>query len=219
MPWKFWKDRRGPAEPPPPKPPEDEEILRAVRALQEGAGPEAFTPIYRRFIRTLYSFFANQSVLRDDAEDLAHVTLQRAYEKIHQYRFEARFETWLRQIGENVWLNAVRETQAAKRAARLEPLDLAGAEGWSVASTLADSAPTPEEAALAEERRRVLQEAVEALPPGMRRCTELRVYQDLQYQEISAVTGIGLNSVRSQLFEARKRLEPVLAKYFQGVDF
>ena len=39
---------------------------------------------------------------------------------------------------------------------------------------------------------------------------------DLRYREISDVTGIGLNSVRSQLFEARKRLKPVLDEYFQG---
>jgi RNA polymerase sigma-70 factor (ECF subfamily) len=219
MPWKFWKDRRGPAEPPPQKPPEDEVILQAVRALQAGAGPDAFTPIYRRFIRPIHSFFAHQSLLREEAEDLAQITLQRAYEKIHQYRFEARFETWLRQIGENVWRNAVRDRQAAKRAVELEPLEQAGAEGWDMSSRLADPAPTPEQAALAEERRKVLQEAVEALPADMRRCTELRVFMDLQYQEISAVTGIGLNTVRSQLFEARKRLEPVLAKYFQGVGF
>lgn len=215
MPWKFWTDRRGPAEPPPPKTPEDEEILRAVRALQAGAGPDAFAPIYRRFRRSLVYFFANQSSLRDEAEDLAQITLLRAYEKIHQYRFEAKFETWLRQIGENVWRNAVRDRQAAKRAAELEPLDLT-AEDWGASSRLADGAPTPEQAALAEERRRVLQEAVEALPPGMRRCTELRVYQDLQDHEISRVTGIREGTVRSQLFEARKRLEPVLAKYFQG---
>ncbi|HKH48228.1 MAG TPA: sigma-70 family RNA polymerase sigma factor [Thermoanaerobaculia bacterium] len=219
MPWQFWKDRRGPAEPPPPEPPEDEEILQAVRALQAGAGPEAFAPIYRRFLPPLTRFFSHQTALREEAEDLAQATLIRAYEKIHQYRFEARFKTWLRQIGENVWLNAVRDTQAVKRAARLEPLGPIGSAGWDPSSRIADDAPDPEQAALAEEQMRVLQQAVEALPPGMRQCTELRVYGDLQYQEISDVTGIGLNTVRSQLFEARKRLKPVLAKYFQGADF
>jgi RNA polymerase sigma-70 factor, ECF subfamily len=219
MPWKFWKDRREPAESRPQKPPEDEEILQAVQALQAGAGPDAFAPLYRRFRRPLYRFFWHQSALREEAEDLAQITLLRAYEKIHQYRFEARFETWLLQIGENVWLNAVRDTQAAKRAAQLVSLDGVGVEGGDASASLADHGPTPEQAALAEERRRVLQEAVEALPPGMRRCTELRVYQELQYHEISAVTGIGLNTVRSQLFEARKRLEPVLVKYFQGTGF
>jgi DNA-directed RNA polymerase specialized sigma24 family protein len=52
----------------------------------------------------------------------------------------------------------------------------------------------------------------------MRRCTELRLLADLKYQEIASLTGIGLNSVRSQLFEARQRLKPILDHYFQGAD-
>jgi len=216
MPWTFGKDRRGPS---PPPSGQDAEILQAVRDLQAGAGPAAFEPIYRRFLRPLTTFFANQTALREEAEDLAQDTLAKAYEKIHQFRFEAGFQTWLRQIGENVWLNALREGKAVKRAARHVPLDAPDGEGHGVASCVPDAAPTPEEAALAQERSRVLQAAVEALPAGMRTCTELRVYQDLPYQEISDVTGIGLNTVRSQLFEARKRLGPLLAKYFQGAGF
>ncbi|HBL31573.1 MAG TPA: hypothetical protein DD490_32530 [Acidobacteria bacterium] len=201
-------------------PPEDAEILQAVRDLQAGAGPAAFEPIYRRFRRPLTTFFANQTALCEDAEDLAQQTLVKAYEKIHQFRFEARFQTWLRQIGENVWLNALRDGKAVKRAARLVPLEAPDAEGPGGGATrVPDLAPTPEEAALAGERSRVLQAAVEALPAGMRTCTELRVYQDLPDREISDVTGIGLNTVRSQLYEARKRLEPLLAKYFQGAGF
>jgi DNA-directed RNA polymerase specialized sigma24 family protein len=53
----------------------------------------------------------------------------------------------------------------------------------------------------------------------MRKVTELRLFQDLQYEEIARIQGVGTNSVRSQLFEARKRLKPVLDDYFQGVEF
>ena len=44
-------------------------------------------------------------------------------------------------------------------------------------------------------------------------------YGDLKDREISNATGIGLAAVRSQLYEARKRLKPLLEQYFQGVDF
>lgn len=219
MPWNIGKDRRGSAAPPPPPPdpPGDEEVLKAVRALQAGAGRDAFAPIYRRYRRSLFAFFSRQSTLREEAEDLAQQTLFRAYENIHQYRFEARFQTWLRQIGENVWRNAVRERQAAKRDARLEPLDPTGQD--EEAASVVDAAPTPEQTVLAEERRRVLRAAIDSLPPGMRLCTRLRLFADLKYREISAVTGISLDTVRSQLFEARQRLKLVLDEYFQGVDF
>jgi RNA polymerase sigma-70 factor, ECF subfamily len=210
--------------PPDPSSLGDEEILLAVRALQSGAGRDAFEVVFRRLFRPLVNFFANQSTLREEAEDLAQTTLVRAYERIHQYRFEASFAAWVRQIGENVWKNAVRERQAIKRPQVVDaPEPAVDAEGETTAlsaleNRVRDKAPNPEEEVLASERTRKLQAAIEALPPGMRQCTKLRLFADLHYREISDVTGIGLNSVRSQLFEARKRLKPVLDKYFQGAE-
>ncbi|MES1244623.1 MAG: sigma-70 family RNA polymerase sigma factor [Acidobacteriota bacterium] len=196
---------------------EDEEILAAVRSLQAGAGSEAFAPIARRLLRPLTTFFANRPALKEQADDLAQDTLLRVYTKIDQYRFEAAFSTWVRQIAENVWKNAVRDLQAAKRGAPAEALDSAEDETGSL--KVADPAPTPEARALAAERTRVLRSALDRLPEGMRLCTELRLVSDLKYREISEVTGIGLDTVRSQLFEARKRLKPVLEQYFQDMDF
>ncbi|HSS50119.1 MAG TPA: sigma-70 family RNA polymerase sigma factor [Thermoanaerobaculia bacterium] len=202
--------------PPDPPSPRDEEILQAVRALQDGAGRDAFEVIFRHFYRPLFTFFANRPALRGEAEDLVQATLFRVYERIHQYRFEASFSAWVRQVGENVWKNAVRERLAVKRPLLVEAQVLTADPEREIANGVRDEAPNPEEEILAGERTRMLQGAIAALPPGMRQCTELRLFSDLQYRDISAITGIGLNSVRSQLFEARKRLKPILDEYFQG---
>jgi RNA polymerase sigma-70 factor (ECF subfamily) len=201
-----------------PSSPGDEEILAAVRALQGGASSAAFEVIYRRYFPSTFRFFANRPALREEAEDLAQAALFRAYEKIGLYRPEAdaSFAAWLRTIAENVWKNAVRERLAVKRVAPGEPAEPAVDGG--AAADARDERPDPEAALLAHERTRVLQAAIESLPPGMRQCTELRLFADLKYQEIASITGIGLNSVRSQLFEARQRLKPVLDHYFQGAD-
>jgi RNA polymerase sigma-70 factor (ECF subfamily) len=153
--------------------------------------------------------------LREEAEDLAQATLFRAYERIGLYTpdAEASFAAWLRTIAENVWKNAVRERLAAKRVLPGEP----AVEGGVVIDAT-DARPDPQEVLLAHEQRRVLRAAIDSLPPGMRQCMELRLFADLKYQEIASITGVGLNSVRSQLFEARQRLKPVLDDYFQGAD-
>ncbi len=192
----------------------------AVRALQAGAGPDAFAPIALHFLKPLIIFFANRPVLRQEARDLAQTTLIRVLENIHQYRFEARFSTWLRHIAENVWKNAVRDLQTAKRGAPVESLDTAADESGNDQGALqiADESGTPEEEILAREKAAVLRRAIEALPPGMRRCTELRLYANLKYREIADQMGIGISSVKSQLFEARQHLKPVLDEYFQGAD-
>lgn len=199
---------------------EDEEILAAVRALQEGGRAGAFEPIFRRFHPQLLRFFSRRGFSTAEAEELSQSTLERVFRNIDKYRSEAPFASWLLRIAENVWKNEVRDRQAAKRGAPAESLDSAG-KGREEPGPLqaGDPGPSPEEALLAAERARVVRSAVEALPPGMRKCTELRLYSDLQDREISAVTGIGLAAVRSQLFEARKRLKPLLEQYFQGADF
>lgn len=198
---------------------EDEEILQAVQALQAGAGPDAFEPIFTRYYRPLYLFFANRPALREEADDLAQTTLFRAFENIHQCRSEEGFEAWLWQIGQNVWRNAVRDRQALKRGPETETLDEPGEHGEILPAgvVFGDVPANPEEVALLGERIRILRAAIEGLPPGMRQCAELRLFADLKYREIAELTGSGLNTVRSQLFEARKRLKPVLDEYFQGV--
>jgi RNA polymerase sigma-70 factor (ECF subfamily) len=201
---------------------QDEGILEAVQALQGGAPSAAFEVIYNRYRRPLYYFFANQSALREEAEDLAQATLWRAFERIHQYQPEehASFGAWLRTIAENLWKNAVRDGQALKRSVPGETVELPEGDAEGAArDTPRAPAPDPEEAVLARERTRVIQEAIVSLPEGMRRCAELRIGGDLKYEDIARILGIGLNSVRSQLFEARRRLKPVLDTYFQGVEF
>jgi RNA polymerase sigma-70 factor, ECF subfamily len=206
--------------------PVDAEILAAVRALQGGGPPEAFEVIYRRFYPPLFHFFANQPALREEADDLAQATLLRAYQGIGGFRGGERgsFWAWLRTIAENVWKNAVRERTAAKRAAAGEmvaPRAPAGEEAeaeWDLLATVKDELPDPQGVALARERTRKLAEAIAGLPAGMRLCAELRLFADLKYEEIAKVTGIGLNSVRSQLFEARRRIKAVLEPYFRGFE-
>lgn len=201
--------------------PGDEEILEAVQALQAGApSNRAFEILFRHFYRPLHRFFFNRPGLREEADDLVQATLLRAFQGIRQYRPEehAGFDSWLWTVAENVWKNAVRERRTQKRTLPGEAVELdAAGEGPAVDPKA--GTPDPEEAALSRERTRVLRQAIESLPAGMRRVTELRLLGDLKYEDIARVQGIGLNSVRSQLFEARRRLKPVLDDYFQGADF
>ena len=120
-------------------------------------GRDAFEILFRRFYRPLFTFFANRRSLREEAEDLVQTTLFRAYERIHQYPFEASFEAWLLQIGENVWKNAVRERMAAKRPHFVEAQETTvDAEGEiaTLENGVRDEAPNPEEEVLAGERTR-----------------------------------------------------------------
>ncbi len=201
---------------------DDGAIRDAVRALQGGADPDAFEPIFERYFRSLTYFFGNQSELRDDAEDLAQQTLFRAYENIEQYREDAAFSTWLWQIAENVWKNADRKRRTLKRDAPevgLPELEDQGREPEAPAVQLASGRSTqPEEDTLRRERAQGLRQAMNELPSGMRTAIELWV-REFKYREIAAALNVGIGTVKSQIFEAKQRLRPVLKRHFDRTDF
>ena len=190
------------------------------------AGDErAAEVLFRRFYAPTRLFFENQPRLRHEADDLAQLTLERAFRKIHQFRFECRFQTWLRRIGENVWRNADRYHRALRRDVPTVPLDLVAggpennAERVDMERTqVEETAPNPEEQVLADEEVRVLHRAMACLPAGMRQLMELRVIHDLSYDAIATQAGVTTGTVKSQLHEARKRLEPVLREYFRDAE-
>lgn len=78
----------------------------------------------------------------------------------------------------------------------------------------ASAGPNPAQAALLEERRRLVAEAVAALPPPMREVIVLREFEELDYAQIAEATGCNLGTVKSRLARAReelrKRLAPML---------
>ena len=79
-------------------------------------------------------------------------------------------------------------------------------------------APTPLRRLLDKEMGMLLQQAVSSLPAQMRRCVRLRVFQDLEYEEIAEVLQISPSTVKVQLFKARKRLQMQLGDALAGAD-
>jgi RNA polymerase sigma factor (sigma-70 family) len=48
----------------------------------------------------------------------------------------------------------------------------------------------------------------------MRRCVQLRFGQGLKYKEVAEALGISIETVKSQLHNATRRLRPLVASYF-----
>lgn len=187
----------------------DPEILDAIYRLQTGGGaPEAFEPIFKRYYRPLYRFFSNRAILKEEADDLAQMTLIRAYQNIGQFRFQASFSTWLHYIGENVWRNAVRDRQAGKRGENfLVELSLDEAES---ALLVPDSAPGPFESVHQKERIALVRHILSEMPERMRECNELSILHGLDPREIASRTKTDVSTVRVQLYRGRKYFKQTL---------
>jgi RNA polymerase sigma-70 factor (ECF subfamily) len=177
---------------------------------------ESFRSIFRHYYRLVRSFFKKRGFSEEECDDLAQETFIRVHRNLERFRGDSTFETWLFQVTANVYRNELRSRAAATREkaeASLKEAALSRKEPDVNASE--SSTEDPLDLYLTEERAEVLRQAMEELPPQMRRCVELRVQRDLKYREIAVLMGVSIDTVKAHLFQARQLLKPKLGSYFK----
>lgn len=192
------------------------DTVRGILAeLQAGAPAEAgFRRLIALYHHPVYRFFAKRGFPPDDCLDLTQETFLGIYTGISSFRSEASFDTWLFKVAMNVFLKQRRRQGTQKRVGEEVSLD---EQAGDAEVPLPAEGPTPGEETLSRERSHLLRKAVETLPPQMRRCLMLRVYQDLKYREIAEVMSLSIDTVKAHLYQARARLQAELGGYFANV--
>jgi RNA polymerase sigma-70 factor (ECF subfamily) len=204
-------------------PAEKERIARAVREFQQGIDCEGnFRRIFDAYYHQVQGFFAKRVSLPEDCLDLTQDTFLRVYKGLEGYRGEAELGTWLFRIAFNTHLKWLRRQQAAQPTKDgLPPPEGPDFEPavWEEDEPVAVSPqPSPLDDALAEEQHRLLREAIDQLPGQMRKCTELRIYQELSYREIAVLMRLSIETVKVHLFQARKKLKEVMRDSSQELN-
>jgi len=197
-----------------------EQFDEAVRTVQS-AGPDhpAAEILFRSLDRSFFRFFRAAGFSTDRAEDLTQDALLRVFRKIDDYRFEGSFSAWARSIAVTTLKNHWRDSSAKKRSGREVPLEfqpLGGEEGTSRERPELTVAAEAEVLTIDAERRRLLWSAFEELPTRMRQTAQLYFGEGFSYQETADALGVGLNSIRSHLGEARLRLQRILSQYLSS---
>ncbi len=175
---------------------DEREIIDLLRAHDE-AGAEALARRYGPLLRYLIA-----PILPDgrDREECFNDVLLRVWEKIGLFDEERGSFT--------AWLTALARNAALTRARRRRPEEEA-LEGE------ASSDPTPEEALLAAERRRVLLDAVASLPREERALFWRKYYYRQPTEQIAAETGLTVRAAEGRLYRIRKKLRKRLGGEFE----
>jgi RNA polymerase sigma-70 factor (ECF subfamily) len=163
--------------------------------------------LFRQLYGPVLSFFARQGCAPDLSQDLAQETLLRAFKSLEQFRSEAKTSTWVLTIATNLWRSRFRDAKAAKRDGQEVSISHQG-------PSLPFSEDRPLRSTLDVERRRLLRQAIESLPPRMRQCVLLRIYQDKSYREIAEFLEVSEQTAKSQVSMAKARLRSSLAEHY-----
>ncbi|MDD9938619.1 MAG: RNA polymerase sigma factor [Myxococcales bacterium] len=164
-----------------------------VAAFERLIGDEL--PRVRRFAR---SICRNQA----EADDLAQDALLKAYVSIRSYRFQATFSTWLFRIVRNAFIDYTRSAHG-KRAARSQPI---GPE----LELPAHEQGRPDVSLARRELSAQLWGALQALPVEYRTAIVLFDVEGFSQEEVAAVEGVAVGTIKSRLSRGRRQLRGIL---------
>ncbi len=173
-----------------------------------------FEQLFERYSRPVSSFFARRGFSRDDCLELTQETFLGVYRGMERFRRGTNAKGWVFTIATNIWRNEVRRRKAGKREGREVSLDKLLDDGQEMGNR---PEADPLAAALRKERHDLLHDTLQELPEQMRQCLLLRIDQQLKYHEIATVMQVSVNTVKSQLFQAKQRLQKRLAEEEAGV--
>lgn len=136
-----------------------------------------------------------------DAEDVAQEVFFQVARRLHGFRGESKFRTWLHRLALNLALDRRRRSRWRKPHVDAEILER---------RPTANRSDDPFLSSAAAERARAVSECLATLPDSLRRVIHLRYWLGLTTDEISAVLQMPAGTVKSHLHRGRRILFHVL---------
>jgi RNA polymerase sigma-70 factor (ECF subfamily) len=151
--------------------------------------------VYKNRIAALgMGFFKNLT----DTEDFVQDVFIKIFTGLKSFRGDSRFSTWITRIAYNTAINALNRRKVYE----------------SIASEdlLVDDAANPEEQEIRRVSGEALLEAVRDLPEQHALCIDLFFFHGMSHKEISDLTGLPVNTIKSHIFRAKKLLRDKLTE-------
>lgn len=168
---------------------------------------EALQILISRYLKQVYSFVYRNVGNARDAEDITQETFVKVWRNLKKFNQEKKFKTWIFKIAQNTCFDFFRKKKPVPFS------EFENEEGDNtIAETVADPAPLPEEIFDRENLAQELSAAIETLPPKYRAVLFLHYNDHLTFQEIAELLGEPLDTVKSRHRRAVIALRKILVK-------
>lgn len=166
-------------------------LIRRVSLRDRSALRELYLLYHRRLSRFLMRLTQRQDV----AEEVINDTLLVVWNSADRFRGDSRVSTWIVGIAYRRALKSVRRRRS------FELLEIEATDSLVGADGLQDC-----------ETQEWIEEALEALPIEQRMCLELAYVLGHSCEEISVITSCPVNTVKTRLYHARRKLSLLLPR-------
>jgi RNA polymerase sigma-70 factor (ECF subfamily) len=170
----------------------------------------AFTELIQRYERKTYHIAFRIMGNHPDAADAAQEALVRVYTRLHNFRGDSLFSTWLFRVVTNTCLDQLRRRGRLRCGSLEASLPLDGPSNKPLQTLDVDDGPI--DWAERHEVQAAVQRAIAKLPEEYRTVVIMRDLQEYTYHEIAEMLQTSLGTVKSRLHRARLALRVLLKR-------
>ena len=193
-------------------------ILAADRSLTDDSiissilrgKKEDYEILVRRYNNLLYKTARGILHEAEDIEDVMQEAYIRGYEKLHQFRKEAQFSTWLTRILINCALQHATKLNGRKH------LDINALKEEDSGSLT--EIPSESTAEVGENLKRAVEGAIDHLPPKYRIIFVLREIEQTSVADAASILGISEENVKIRLHRAKIMLKDMLRSELSSLE-
>lgn len=190
-----------------------------ARDLMAGK-PDAFDRFVEHFRAKIFQYSWLMCGHREDAEEVSQDTLLKVFENFEQLREPEHVRSWVLRIAKNFCLMKRRRSQfaPARELSLDEFMPALDRDGGTVKIEIADWSSLPEDRVLQAELRRVMGEAIAALPDIYRSVILLRDVEELSTEETAQILDLTPDAVKTRLHRARLAVRQKLDVYLRTME-
>src|SRR5262245_17053515 len=160
-----------------------------------GGDMSAFDELMIRYERQIYRLCYRFTSNADDARDLAQEVFIKAFEHLTNFRRESSLKTWLYRIATNHCINHVKSNTQ---------------QFVEVTETIRQSESTAQHELEEKQQREHFRLMVTKLPPKQRAILELRIHEQLSYEEIAKMSNRSVSTIKASVFFALEKLRKLV---------
>jgi RNA polymerase sigma factor (sigma-70 family) len=183
---------------------EDSELIRSAVAGDQ----DAYRRLMEKYRDAIFNLISRMISDKSEVNDLTQETFVKAFGSLHSFNHLYAFSTWLYKIASNTCIDYLRK----KKLQTFSIHQSVDSEGDDYSYELPDRTFEADKEIISDQRSRVVNDAIEALPEKYRAVIKLRHMDEKNYDEIAEILDIPLGTVKAHIFRGRELLYKNLRK-------
>lgn len=152
--------------------------------------------LYERYSAGLHRYFYRKTKQPQLSEDLVQSVFERMLKYRDTYTGDGSFTTWMYSIARNAHIDHYRKQKRLREDEILDEERIQGEDPAGIG-----------ELDVRTQRKRILEEALDALDDDKKEVVILSRYEGLRYQEIANIQGVSESAIKVRMFRAMKELK------------